>query len=338
MSEAVPMRLSIAELTEFVAAILARAGMSRSNAVAAADVIVAVERDGGGSHGVFRMPLLVEILRSGWVSGRARPVVEDAGPGLVRVDGRNGFAQIAFARAREYLAKKARRQGIALLAIRNAHHFCALWPDVEWLAERGLIALAFVNSRSYVIPAGGSARLFGTDPMAFACPRPGRLPLAWDQASSVMAHGEVLLARRAGHRLPPGVGVDRDGRPTRDPEAVLDGGALLPFGGYKGSSIALLVEIMGAAVTGGRFGFEDDGHPGAATKNAGELVIAIDPVQSGGAGFAAHVETLFARVAANGNARLPGAQRHVARERALREGISLDPQLHDQLLALAGKP
>jgi delta1-piperideine-2-carboxylate reductase len=335
MSEPVPTRLTVLDLTRLVSAVLARAGMSRANAAVAAEAIVAVERDGGRSHGLVRLPLMVEILRSGWVSGRARPVSEDAGPGLIRVDGRNGFAQIAFAAARESLVGKARRQGIAMLAIRNAHHFCALWPEAEWLAERNLVALAFVNSRSYVVPAGGRERLYGTDPMAFACPRRGRPPLAWDQASSVMAHGEVLLARRDGHSLPAGVGVDRDGRPTRDPAAVLDGGALLPFGGYKGSSIALMVEVMGAALTGGRFGFEDDGQPTAPTKNTGELVIAIDPAQSSGSDFAARVEELFARIATDGAARLPGDRRHAARERALRDGIPLAPRVHEQLLALA---
>jgi delta1-piperideine-2-carboxylate reductase len=121
---------------------------------------------------------MVEILRSGWVDGFAKAAVVDKSTGLVLADGGNGFAQIAYAAARGLLIEKARRHDVAMLAIRNAHHFCALWPDVEPLAERGLVAIAFVNSRSYVVPAGGRTRLYGTNPMAFACPRRGGPPMA----------------------------------------------------------------------------------------------------------------------------------------------------------------
>jgi delta1-piperideine-2-carboxylate reductase len=104
---------------------------------------------------------------------------------------------------------------------------------------------------------GGTRKVLGTNPMAFACPRPGHKPLVWDQASSVMAQGEVLLAAERGLALPEGVGLDSGGRATTDPRAVLDGGTLLPFGGHKGASIAFMIEILAGALTGGCFGFED---------------------------------------------------------------------------------
>jgi delta1-piperideine-2-carboxylate reductase len=326
--------VSIAELATLVHQILVAAGMSDENARIVGGVVVAAERDGSRSHGIFRVPSMVEILRSGWVDGFATPAVVDRSTGLVLADGYNGFAQVAYAAAQGLLIEKARRHGLATLGIRNAHHFCALWPDVEPLAERGLVAIAFVNSRSYVVPAGGCTRLYGTNPMAFACPRRDGHLLAWDQASSAMAHGEVLLARRGGRSLPSGVGLDSQGRPTTDPAAVLEGGALLPFGGYKGSSIALMVELLAAAVTGGDFGFENDGNPNAATKNAGELVIAIDPAQSAGAPFLDRVEEVFRRIAENGKARLPGDRRYAERRRAVAEGITLERSVYEGLVAL----
>jgi delta1-piperideine-2-carboxylate reductase len=327
--------VGIAELTTLVSRILVASGMSEDNAAIMSEIVVAVERDGPLSHGLFRVPGMVEILKSGWVDGHARPSIQDKAPGLILADAGNGFAQIALASARNLLIEKAQAQGIAALAIRNSHHFSALWPDVEPLAEQGLVALAFVNTRSYVVPAGGRARLYGTNPMAFACPRRHGPPMVWDQASAAMAHGEVLLARRDGRALPPGVALDRDGQPTSDPGAMIQGGALLPFGGYKGASIALMVEIMSAAVTGGHFGFEEDGNPTASTKNAGELVIAIDPDKSTGALFRDHVERLFRRVVENGEARLPGDRRHVARRRAVEHGITLEHAVYDGLLALS---
>jgi delta1-piperideine-2-carboxylate reductase len=327
--------VSIAELTALVHRILITSGMSEENAALISDVVIAVERDGPRSHGLFRLPAIIEVLRSGWVNGRAVPLVEDKAAGLVLADARNGFTQIALTAALTLLIEKACCQGIAALAIRNAHHFSALWPDIEPLAECGLVALAFVNSRATVVPAGGKSRLYGTNPMAFACPRRGRPPLVWDQASSAIAHGEVLLARYSGKALPLAVGVDRDGQPTVDPDAILEGGALLPFGGYKGSSIALMVEIMAAAMTGGHFGFEEDERQAAHTKNGGELVIAIDPAKSAGAPFLERVESLLRRVVENGNARLPGDRRYAERQRAIAHGMVLERAVYDGLLALS---
>ena len=119
-----------------------------------------------------------------------------------------------------------------------------MWPDIEPFAREGFIALTMVNSMASVVPHGGHRKLYGTNPLGFAVPRAGRDPLVFDQASSAWSNGDVQIARREGRPLPPGVGVDRDGKPTTDPNAVLEGGALLPFGGHKGSSIAMMMEIM----------------------------------------------------------------------------------------------
>src|SRR5215210_2272341 len=104
-----------------------------------------------------------------------------------------------------------------------------------------------VNGRQRMMVWGGKRKLLGTSAMGFACPRPGKLPMVWDQASSVMAQGEILLAAQRGDMLPEGVGLDARGRPTTDPRAVLDGGSILPFAGHKGSSIAFMIEILAGA-------------------------------------------------------------------------------------------
>ncbi|HMK68994.1 MAG TPA: Ldh family oxidoreductase, partial [Stellaceae bacterium] len=251
------MNLRPEALETLVAQGLAANGMSEGNARIVAAAIVAAERDGARSHGLFRIPGYIGTLRSGWVNGKSVPEVADAAPGVVTTDADNGYAQIALARSRELLLEKAKRNGTALLAIRNSHHFAALWPDVEPFADAGFIAFSFVNTRSRVAPWGATKRLLGTNPMAFACPRAGAPPMVWDQASSVMAMGEVMLAAQDGHAVPENIGIDAEGRSTGDPKAIMAGGALLPFGGHKGSAIAVMVEIMSAALTGGRFGFED---------------------------------------------------------------------------------
>jgi delta1-piperideine-2-carboxylate reductase len=327
--------LTVAELTSLVVAAFERHGTSPANARAVAAVVVAAERDGSRTHGLFRMAGYVSTLKSGWVDGRATPVVTDAAPGLVAVDAANGFAQPALAAGRPLLVAKARSQGIAALAIRNSHHFAALWPDVEGFAEEGFFALALVNTRSRIAPWGAKKKFFGTNPMAFACPRPGGYPLVWDQASAMVAHGEILFAAKHGHPLASGTGLDAQGNPTTDAKAVLDNGAILPFGGHKGASIAFLVEALAGALTGGRFGYEDKSaaFPGAQTSNAGECVILIDPARTGGA-VDDRLAGLFEQLAQSGVQRLPGDQRYAQRKKSLRDGIAVSDEAYETLQRL----
>lgn len=319
-------RIRFEALADLIAAILRRHGCSEDVAAIIAGNMASAERDGATSHGIFRIPGYLGSLDSGWVDGKAVPVVEDVAPGFIRVDARNGFAQPALAAAREALVAKARRNGIALLSTRDSHHFGALWPDVEPFALEGLVALCMVNSMGSVVPHGGRDKVFGTNPLAFAAPRLGNGPLVFDQASSAMANGDVQIAAREGRELPEGSGVDRHGNPTTDPRAVLDGGALLPFGGYKGSSIAMMMEVMSAALSGGNFSFEVDwsAYPGAATPKSGQTIILIDPGIGATRDFAARVETLVTRLRAAGQDRLPGDRRYANRAEALTNGIPVD--------------
>lgn len=162
--------LDFDSLVQLLEQIFLRHGTSADVARTLALNCAGAERDGAHSHGVFRIPRYVSTLQSGWVNGQAVPVVEDVASGFVRVDAANGFAQPALAAARALLVAKARSAGIAVLAIRNSHHFAALWPDVEPFAYEGLVALSVVNSMTCVVPHGADRPLFGTNPIAFAAP------------------------------------------------------------------------------------------------------------------------------------------------------------------------
>ncbi len=331
-----PQAVSVSELTDIVIRVFVRHGVSPDNAVPVAETVVAAERDGSASHGLLRLPGYVATLKSGWVDGRAAPAVADAAPGLLVTDAANGFAQPALRASASLLRDKARRLGIAAAAIRNSHHFAAVWPDIEPFAADGFIALAVVNGRRRMVVWNGKQKILGTNPMGFACPRPGRLPLVWDQASSVMAQGEVLLAAERGSSLPPGIGLDAEGRATIDPRAVLDGGSLLPFAGHKGSSIAFMIEVLAGALTGGGFGFEDRSaeYPGAQTSKAGQAVILIDPSRVPGSRYFERIEGLLAEIAASGVERLPAERRYARRERAVRDGIAVSDRDWAMLQAL----
>lgn len=219
------------------------------------------------------------------------------------------------------------------MATANGHHFAALWPDIEPLAADGYIALTMVNTRARIVVWDGTKKVLGTNPMAFACPRRSKPPVVWDQASSVMSQGDVLLASAAKRLLPDGVGVDADGTATTDPDAVLQGGALLPFGGIKGGSLAFMVEILAAALGDARFGFADDSAkiPGAVTSKAGQFLLIIDPRRIGDS-FLDRVEELVEHLRDAGTGRLPGDVRYERRRAAERDGVEVSPEMHDYLL------
>lgn len=330
-------QLPFAELESLLQRIFLRHGTSDAVARALAFNCASAQRDGAHSHGVFRIPGYVSTLASGWVNGKAEPVVRDVASGYVSVDAGGGFAQPALAAARELLLSKVRSAGIAVLAIHNSHHFAALWPDVEPFADEGLVALSVVNSMTCVVPQGGQRPLFGTNPIAFAAPCAGAAPIVFDMATSAIAHGDVQIAARKGELLPEGMGVDRLGQPTRDPAAILDGGALLPFGGHKGSALAMMVELLAAALTGGNFSFEFDWsqHPGAKTPWTGQLLIVIDPALAQGNRFAERSRELVRQMEAVGVSRLPGERRFREREKSAREGVTLSLDEFEQLLLLA---
>jgi len=330
------MSLSLDAVHDLAKTSLKTHGCDEENAMAVADTITAAERDGAASHGLFRLPGYVAALKSGKVNGTARPSMRTLSPGVLQMDGDGGFAPFAHQQSRGAFADCTRAQGIAALAIINTYHFSALWVEVEPLAAQGLCVFAFTAFKPAVAPAGGSKPLFGTNPMAFGWPRPDGSPVVFDQASAAMAKGEVMIAARDGHELPPGVGVDEDGNPTTDPEAILKG-SLLPFGGHKGSCIAMMVELLVAGLIGEAFSFEaaardnNDGGP----PQGGELMLAMDPGRFGDAdGWAAHAEGLFEQMTAQEGVRLPADRRYGNRQRTVKEGITIPESLHATIMGL----
>jgi delta1-piperideine-2-carboxylate reductase len=331
--------MSLEDVHGLTTRILLGHGVSEDQTRAIANTVTNAERDDCKSHGLFRVPGYVKSVQSGKVAADAVPEIRDLAPGVIQVDGKHGFSPLALEVGRAPLIERARSQGIAALAVTNAHHFAALWPEVEPLAEQGLAAFAFVDSFSYVAPAGGTKPLYGTNPMAFAWPRENHPPLVFDQATSVSARGEIQIHLRDGKPIPEGWAIGPDGQPTTDPEAAL-AGAQLPFGGYKGAALALMVELLAGALVGEVFSFEatardnQDGGP----PEGGELVIAIDPArcveQGKQAGQLAHAEALFARVLEQEGARLPSERRYKARLRTPTEGISIPGSLYETLQVL----
>ena len=282
------------------------------NAEAVAKTVTHAERDGSVSHGLFRIPGYTAALRSKKVKGDARPTNNFRTQNAIRVDGDYGFAPTAIQVGIPALVETTNKHGVGVLAITNTHHFAALWHETEALAEHNLIGIACTAYMPSVAPAGATKPLFGTNPISFAWPRKNKTPVVYDMATASMAMGEVQVAARDGHKVPMGTGLDKKGEKTDDPAAIANGGVLLPFGGHKGSAIAMMVELLAAGLVGDLFSFEakvadnKDGGPA----RGGEFIMALSPQLIAGDGWNEHAEKFFAEMESMDGVRLPGQRRH----------------------------
>ncbi|MBL94523.1 MAG: Delta(1)-pyrroline-2-carboxylate/Delta(1)-piperideine-2-carboxylate reductase [Alphaproteobacteria bacterium MarineAlpha3_Bin5] len=290
-------------------------GANEENGEAVAETVTNAERDGSVSHGLFRIPGYIKALDSGKVNGNAKPVLEEISPVIMRCDAQNGFAPIAHKYCLSSLKAAAKKYGLGAVSIQRAHHFAALWPEVESLGNEGLVGFTCVSYLPWVAPIGGSTPIFGTNPFAFAWPRPNQNPMVIDMATSSMAMGEVQIAARDGLDVPIGTGLSASGKLTTN-AAEIAKGVLLPFGGHKGSAIALMVELLAGPLVGETFSYEtaerdnSDGGP----PQGGQLILALSPDLLGGINWANQAEQFFDKFEAIEGVRLPGARRYKNRK------------------------
>lgn len=304
--------LTVPEIHELAKSCLLANDCDEANAEAIATTVSTAERDGAESHGLFRVPGYVASLRSGKVNGRANPTAEQVTPAIIRMNGDRGYTPLAIEHGVPLLAEAAGALGIAALGIQNTFHFAALWPETEAIAAHGLVGMACTAYKPVVAPFGAREALFGTNPFSFAWPRPGQPPYVFDMATAARALGDVQIAARDGHEVPPGTGLDAEGNATTDPAKIANGGVLLPFGGYKGSAIATMVELLCAGMVGDNFSYEaarvdnNDGGPAI----GGEFLLAMSPKLMAGDDWQAHSEDFLAQLGGLEGVRLPGQRRH----------------------------
>jgi (2R)-3-sulfolactate dehydrogenase (NADP+) len=314
--------LALAEAEDLVIRTLLRCRTSAANAKSVARALVGAEADGLKGHGLSRLPSYAAQAKAGKVDGFAEPVATRPKPAVLAVDAAHGFAYPALDRAVEGLPPIARMEGIAAAPVRRSHHCGAAGHPVERLAEQGFVALLFANTPAAIAPWGGSKGLFGTNPIAFACPLPDEPPIVVDLSLSKVARGNILAAKQRRERIPEGWALDEAGEPTTDPEAALRG-TMLPAGDAKGTALALMVEFLAAGLTGASYAAEassflDDkgGPPGT-----GQLLLALDPEAFGGADALARFGALARAIEAQPSARLPGRRRLELRKEAMATGL-----------------
>ena len=323
--------VSLVEAQTLGEKILMAHSVGQRNATLTIASLLRAEMEGLPSHGFSRIPYYAAQSAAGKVDGHAVPLVERPRPGVVTVDARCGFAFTAFADGLPVAARAAKESGVALLAVRNSHHAGVLGFPVADFAEQGLVALGFANSPASLAPYGGKKVTFGTNPLAMACPRKDASPLVIDLSMGLLARGKILQAAKKGELIPEGAAVDAQGNPTRDPAKAFDG-ALLPFGGPKGYALALMVEIMSAALTGASLAIEASSlfTPDGPAPRLGQSFLIMDPAATAGANFVDRVEQLLTFITDQPGTRLPG-DRRIGLSQQAHQSNSIE--LPDDLLA-----
>jgi (2R)-3-sulfolactate dehydrogenase (NADP+) len=340
---------TLEDLTELAMKVFLNSNVSEQNAAHVVRALVQAEADGVPSHGLSRVPSYADQAKSGKVDGNAIARMEQTAQAALRVDAGGGFAYPAIALGLARARALAKETGIVGLAIGNSHHGGVGGHPVEACARDGLIAMGFLNAPAAIAPWNGNRALYGTNPIAFASPRPDGKggwgdPVLVDLALSKVARGKIMMAANKGEQIPEGWCTDKDGNPTTDPKAALDGGMMIPMGDAKGAALVLMVEILAATLTGSNHGFEASSFFTAEGESpkVGQFFIIIDPSafahedeETAENRFVERIGTLIGAIAEQDGAWIPGADRWANRAKAQAEGVEVPDGLLDDLAARA---
>lgn len=328
--------LSLHEIEDLAFRTLVAAGTSKANARPLAVATAATEADGVASHGLAYIPTYCEHVICGKVDGQAMPVLDHPRPGLLRVDAATGFAHAAIDLGFARLIPLAREQGLAGLTLYNSYNCGVLGYHTYRLAQAGFVGLGFTNAPASIAPSGGARPVVGTNPFSIAVPgggaeksteegAQGEPAILIDQSASTIAKSEVMKHAREGRPIPPDWALDADGAPTTDPDIGLKG-SMAPSGGYKGVGIALMVELLAAALSGASLGIHAAPFSGTAggPPKTGQFFLAIDPGAASGDEFATRLTDLVAAIHGQTGARLPGDGRQAKRRIARQNGVAVN--------------
>ena len=318
-------------------------GVGEADARDAARILVLGDLFGHHTHGVSRIESYGERIRLGGIRADARIAVEEVAPALARVDGDNGLGPVVGMRALRAAMQRARTLGVGVAFARGSNHFGAVGP-YNWIAaQEGFASIVCSNATATIAPTGGREARLGNSPMGFGVPHPGGDPVVLDMAMSVVARAKIRNAMKAGAPIPESWATDREGRPTSDAKAALDG-FLQPIGGYKGYGLALMVDLFAGLLSGAAFlthvkSWSDE--PGAA-QDLGHFFLVVDARRLGPAQALAERMADFAWILhdtppseAGKPVLLPGEieRGHLARQRS--SGMEVEPAVIAGLEALA---
>lgn len=333
--------LSTAALTEFGVRLFVSYGASPEDARTVAASLVQASLLGHDSHGILRFARYAEKIDRQQLDPSHRPEVIQQHGAVALVDGHYGFGQVSAALGTKTVIGLARTHGVGAVALSHTNHIGRLGEYAGQISAAGLIGLVFSSGAGpggSVAAFGGRERIFGTNPLAWGLPVPaGRGPLVADFSTSAVPEGKIGMAQTHGEKLPPGVLIDKEGRATVDPAAFYAGGAILPFGGHKGYSLVLLIELMASLLAGSVPSSSAEYQVGNPT-----LLLALSVEAFGSKEeYLRHTGDLLARIERSAPAEgfdrvlLPNTLEIDTERRRQREGIPVPDPLWVELAALA---
>lgn len=337
-------RIDSAALQNLATRVFCHAGVPLQDAEPASRILVEADMMGVGTHGVMRLDGYAARLCSGGMNRNARIAVDRRGPSLALVDGDNGLGPAVGSRALAEALDLARETGLAYVGCRNSNHFGALASYAVQACDAGFVFFGGTNASTTICPWGGRQARLGNNPMSIAAPCRDGLHFILDMAMSVVARGKIRAARDAGLAIPDTWAVDADGFPATDPVRAL-AGFLMPVGGYKGSGLAMAIDILAGVLTGGRFlsDISSWSEQPDMPSGVGHFFVLIDPDRLvGRENFASAMDRFRGIVlstppaAASKPVVLPGQTEQERRRKALEEGIDIPSPLLASIEALAG--
>ena len=332
------------DLKKFAEGVFSAVGLPPASAAIVSESLVASDLRGVESHGICRIPVYVERIRIGAVNSRPQIRIHRNFPSIATVDGDNAMGVVVGVRAMDEAIELAGKAGMGTVSIRGGNHLGALAFYTKRAARAGYIGLTCTNAPPTMAPWGGRSPFFGTNPFSVTVPVAGGDPVVLDMASSVVARGKIILAAQKGDAIPEGWAIDEQGRPTSDPERAL-AGTVLPFGGYKGYGITLMIEVMAGILSGARFAPEVGGlyGGGKTAQDIGAFMAALNPGAFGVPAdeFDGRMSALMDGIRSCEKAEkvdriyLPGEiERENERER-LQQGIAVPSEVAEELRAVA---
>jgi (2R)-3-sulfolactate dehydrogenase (NADP+) len=329
---------SLAELQSLVERVFVNAGASPALAAATTRALIYAESRGLPSHGFSRVAQYTTHLKNGRADPLAEPRVVREKAAAVLVDAGESLAYLGCELAVNRAIEKARESGSCVAVVTNSHHFGMAAYHLERIAKAGMVGLAFSNSPAAMAAWGGKRPLFGTNPIGAAFPRKDAAPIMIDLSLSEVARGKIMVAAKKGESIPLGWALDKDGKPTTDAKAALEG-MMMPAGGVKGAMLALTVELLCVALAGAAFGFQADSFfvDAGNRPRLGQCFWVVDPAALAGSDvYGARLETLVAAMLQDEEVRLPGERREALAAKASEEGIVVADALLADLRKWAG--
>ncbi|HEK1687817.1 TPA: Ldh family oxidoreductase [Pseudomonas putida] len=315
---------------------LLQAGVPEANAEVQVDLLLEAELRGRASHGLQRLPRVIERIRNGVSDPITRGVSQWKGSALLDVDGGQGLGPVVAFEALAQIAERAKSTGVALAAVRNCNHIGMLALYAERIAQQGQVLIAMTTSEALVHPWGGRKALIGTNPIAIGVPAQPN-PFVLDMATSLVSMGQIHDYANRGQALRPGWALDANGDPTLDASAARDG-AIAPFGEAKGYAFGLAIEVLVASLTASAFGTDvkgtlDSTHP----CNKGDLFIVIEPAHRLSEQVSQYLQAIRDSEPANPDrpVLVPGDRALGVRQRHLERGVELPVSVWQRIQALA---